>query len=159
MHVPVRQQHHLGRRAHAQGSPSHSSSRHSDACWLPPNPSTWIRFKRVIHTSLCASRITCKEGSSRPANMTVQKSSTLLARKCSQEIEEDINEIRTRYFFESSSATNSIKTSHQHLQFVLLKPHTAAKQQSSLNIFYSRISLITNGKPHQIDPSYNLKES
>lgn len=62
------------------------------------SPSTWIRFKRVTHTSLCASRITHKEGSSRPANMTVQKSFLLFARKRSQEVEEDINKIRIRFF-------------------------------------------------------------
>lgn len=75
-----------------------SQQQHSHAHLPSFNPSTWIRFKRVTHTSLCASRITCKEGSSRPANMTVQKSFLLSARKRSQEIEEDTNKIRTRFF-------------------------------------------------------------
>lgn len=58
------------------------------------SPSTWIRFKRVTHTSLCASRITLNEGLSGPANMTAQKSFLLFARKHSQEVEEDINKIQ-----------------------------------------------------------------
>lgn len=107
----------------------------SHAHWPSFSPSTWIRFKRVTHASSCAPRITCKEGSSRPANMTVQKSSLLFARTFSQEIEEDINKIRTR-FFKSHPMLLTVE-SHQYLQFILLKPHTAARQQSSLNIYFT----------------------